>query len=104
MACSLCATAGYVVGSVAWMQVEIKDRDGNYVDPSALVFKLLKPDGTTITYTYNTNPQLEKKSQGIYIVEYKTEMAGLHSFRFESTGIGEGASEDYFDVARSNFI
>ena len=103
MACSFCATAGYVVGSVAWMKVEIKDRDGNYVDPGALVFKLLKPDGTLLSYTYNTNPQLERESLGIYIVEYKTEMAGLHSFRFESSGAGEGASEDFFEVARSSF-
>lgn len=103
MACSFCATAGYTVGSVAWMKVEIKDKDQNYVDPTTLVFKLLKPDGTMITYTYLTNPQLERESEGVYIVNYKVELAGLHSFRFESSGAGEGASEDTFKATRSVF-
>lgn len=103
MACSLCASLPYVVGAVPKMQLTVKDDASALIDPSTLVFKLMKPNGTTVTYTYGTSPQLVRKSQGIYYVNYKVDMAGAWTYRFESTGTGEGAVEDSFEVVQGVF-
>jgi hypothetical protein len=92
-----------VMGSVVRIQVEIKDDDGTYVDPSTLVFKLLAPSGALTTYTYPASIQLVNDSDGIYHVNYNVDEPGIWTYRFESTGPGEGASEDTFEVARSSF-
>ena len=103
MACKLCASATAVVGSVKQMKVEIKDENDALIDPGTLVFKLRAPDDTLTTYTYGPNPQLQRQETGVYFVNYKVDQAGIWAFRFETTGAGEGASEDSFEVARSSF-
>lgn len=103
MACKLCASQTLVVGSVVRIKLEVKDDSDALVDPSTLVFKLLKPDGSSVTYTYLTNLQLVRDSLGMFHVDYKTDQPGVWTYRFESTGAGEGAVEDDFEVTRSSF-
>lgn len=103
MACKLCASDMPTVGSVERIQVDIKDDDGTYVDPSTLVFKILSPSGVLTTYTYPASIQIVNDSDGIYHVNYKVDESGSWTYRWESTGPGEGAIEDTFQVARSSF-
>lgn len=103
MACSLCASLPYVIGAVPKMQLTVKDDAGALIDPSTLIFKLMKPNGTIVTYVYSTHPQLVRKSLGIYYVNYKVDAAGAWTYRFESTGAGEGAVEDSFEVIAGVF-
>lgn len=102
MACKLCASSIYTVGSVPRIRLEIRDDSGTLVTPGGLTFKLMNPAGVTVTYTL-VSPQLIEDATGVYYVDYKVDMAGWWMYRFEATGSGEGAVEDTFEVERSAF-
>ncbi len=76
---------------------------GTNVDPSAVTFKKKTPSGTTTTLTYGTDAALVKSAVGIYYVDVSATEAGDWSYRFASTGTGQGAGESQFRVRPTLF-
>lgn len=103
MACTCNTSLPYTLGEVVHMTLTVKNDSAQLIDPSALTFKLITPNGSMVTYVYLTNPQLVRDSLGTFHVDYKTTIAGVFQYRFESTGTGEGAAEGQFEVAPSSF-
>lgn len=65
--------------------VTCKDAAGVTADPSALVARIVKPDGTATTYTYGTDAELVKSGTGVYYVDVPLTQAGTWHVRFKST-------------------
>jgi len=103
MACTCNTATLYTMGDVVRMTLTVKSDLAALIDPSALTFRLIAPDGPLVTYVYLTNPQLVRDGLGTFHVDYKPTLAGVFLYRFESTGTGEGAAEGQFEVAPSNF-
>lgn len=79
------------------------DADGIAQDPTAVFFKYKTPAGTTITYTYGTDDELVKDSNGNYHVDLDLDEVGTWSYRFYSTGTGQAAAEGQFFVQQTEF-
>lgn len=95
-------TAIYLVGVELQLSCAITDQSGQPADPSALDFKIKLPDGTLVTYTYGTDPQLVRDTVGQYYVYFDCTEAGVHWYRFEATGTIVTAAEQSFLVQASN--
>jgi hypothetical protein len=71
--------------------------NGGLVDPNVVTLSLRMPDGTTPTITP------VREATGKYYFDYTTTLAGVHWFRWASTGSFAAASEGAFVVSRSQF-
>lgn len=74
---------------------------GTATDPSAVLFKIRKPDGTSTTYTYGAGVEIVKNSTGSYTVELDLSQSGDWLYRWESTGVVQTASEEQIYVKMS---
>lgn len=79
------------------------DVDDVATNPTALTFKLLRPDGTTQAYVAGTDAQLVHDSTGNYHVDWSAAQEGVHYYRFEGTGAAQAASEQSFVIRHSRF-
>ena len=64
----------------------IPTKDDPLADPSTLAFRLYLPDGSIINYTYGTDGQLVRESQGKYHVNYVIVQQGQHRYAWLPTG------------------
>jgi hypothetical protein len=76
---------------------------GVATDPTAVLFSIKNPAGTTTTYTYGTDAQLVKSTTGIYYVDVNVNAVGTWYYKFYSTGTGQSASEGLFFVPPTQF-
>lgn len=76
---------------------------GSNVNPAAVMFKVKKPSGTVVTYTYGTDAALVRDSTGVYHVDVDATEAGEWTYRFWSTGTGQAAAEGQFLVKLTLF-
>lgn len=90
--------ADYEKGDLVRCSAAFTDIDGNYVDPSKVLFRFKDPAGTTTTYTYGADAELVKDDTGRYHVDVDVDAEGVWFYRFESTGTGQAAGEDAFTV------
>jgi len=90
--------ADYEKGDLVRCSAAFTDADGNYLDPTAVLFRFKKPDGTTTTYTYGADAELVKDAVGRYHVDVDADAEGVWAYRFESTGTGQAAGEEAFTV------
>ena len=74
------------------------DIAGAVTDPTAVYFQVTNPAGTKVSYVYGTDAALVKSSSGIYYVDVDAASAGRWYYRFYSTGTGQAADEQLFDV------
>lgn len=93
----------YDVGDLIRCSGAFTDADSAVLDPTAVLFKFKNPAETTTTYTYGTDAELVKDSVGNYHVDIDTNAAGIWHYRFESTGTGQAAGENYYRARVSNF-
>lgn len=78
----------------------ITDDDDQAVDPATVTLEVLRPDGTTDTYT---TVQLSHDGTGRYSLVYAPAQAGRYAWRFTTTS-PTGATETlYFEVDESLF-
>ena len=57
--------------------------DGTTVhDPTVVKFSFQKPGGATVTYTYLTDVELVRDSEGVYHVDLNADTAGQWYYRF----------------------
>ena len=74
------------------------DSAGDATDPAAVFFQFTNPAGTQTEYEYGADAELVKSATGIYYVDVDVSSAGRWYYRFYSTGTGQAADEQLFDV------
>lgn len=89
----------YELGEVAQLQFAAYDTNNSPANATTCTLTVNRPDGTTDTFT-------PAGAGGVYTVNYLTQVAGLHSYRWLATGtpgpgVGVGAATDVFDVRQS---
>lgn len=94
-------TEAYDIGSVVRMAVNIQVESED-VDPDALTFHLLEPDGEETEYVYGTDAELARSDEGDFYVEWTVRVPGRHFWRFTGTGNAAGATSGEFWGRRQN--
>jgi hypothetical protein len=72
------------------------------VDPGTVRLRVIDPFGTETAYDY-TEGQVARTGVGAYRVDLTPNQPGEWRYRWESTGVGQGAEEGRFYVRRSPF-
>jgi len=104
MSCTCEATNTYDLGQDVTIYGEWKTTAGELVDPAGTVrCKVKKPDETITTYTYGVDAAVEKVQDGQYRMKVNGSQAGTWFYRWYSDGVGAGADENEFVIARSQF-
>lgn len=67
------------------------------IDPATVSLTILKPDGTSQSYTY-AGSTVAKDSTGNYHVDFAPTARGTYKYRWASTGTGASAKEGKFQV------
>ena len=92
----------YDVGDLVRIGGAWTDTDDDDIDPIVVTFKFTDPSRNTTSYTYITDPELNKESVGHYYVDISIDEAGTWYYRWESTGVvGQAAEENHFVVRES---
>ena len=92
----------YLLGNLIRCSADfINKATGAYVDPTTVVFKYKQSTGIVYTYTYGVDGELVKDSTGKYHVDLDASIKGRWYYRFESTGVGQAASDADFTVLPS---
>lgn len=82
------------VGDVAIMRAKFRDPESKEpVDPTAVVFRVRKPDGTGVENTNADNPEV-----GEYVARIPVDQSGEWWWRADGTGEVEGSGETHFRV------
>jgi uncharacterized protein YfaS (alpha-2-macroglobulin family) len=93
----------YDVGDLVRCAANFKNTLNVDIDPSTVTFKVKPPTGAIITYAYGVDSQLVKDSVGDYYVDVNANAEGTWHWRFFSTGTGQAAAEQTFEVQKSYF-
>lgn len=74
-------------------------------DPTGVIFRTKNPNGVVSSYTYGTDAEVIKVSQGNYRVDLALSLLGEYNYRWEGTGnTAPGVSEGRIKINRSNVI
>ena len=86
------ATPGRVyVKSTYRIVARYQDYSGTYLNPDSVSLLVTNPNGTTSTYVYGTDDEIERSATGIYNGDiYVSELSGRWFWRWEaSNGSGD---------------
>lgn len=75
---------------------------GVATDPSTVSLVIRRPDGVKTTLVYGTDAALERTGAGAFRCDYSPVVAGVHWYRFYSTGTAKAAEEESFTVKTAN--
>lgn len=90
------------IGDLARVTVAIKNASGAYTDPTTLAITVKQPNGAELQADLLTG--LVKTASGRYYFEFQITQAGVHYYRWVSTGAATGATEGEFEVNTSEFV
>jgi hypothetical protein len=93
----------YPRGGVAEIDLELTNVAGTLTDPTALVLRILPPDGTKEERTWPTGEGITKASTGKFSAIIDLDQAGEWEYRWEATGAVETASGGTLQVERDDF-
>jgi hypothetical protein len=97
----------YDYGAVVRVEITVKDPfsdpPNQPIDPTGISAMLKKPDGTVVNHSYGGGGSIIKTAVGIYRLEFVVDEEGEWLYRFETTGIGQGAVERKIIVNNSAF-
>lgn len=82
----------YLIGNIVRLSTHIKDEDGILADPTAVILRVKKPDGTIEDLT-PTNTAVGK-----YYYDYTPLKSGDYCYRFEGSGAIVVAVQGKFKV------
>lgn len=89
----------YDVGDEVKLDAIYRDSpDGTVQDPDDVTYSVEAPDGTVTHYVYETDDEVEKTSTGVYVCTIFPDASGTWYWRGFSTGTGQTAGEDRFEV------
>lgn len=93
----------YPGGAVMFL-IDVTDPEsGDHVDPAELTGMLRKPDGTQLTYVYDTDPEIERTGLGVFrFLIYLDHQGGVWNVRI-TTDDPRDAQEYTFTVRPSVF-
>jgi hypothetical protein len=94
----------YSAGQMVRCSVVFRDADGDPVDPSTVTFRVRKPDGTTTTYVYQTDPELVRTEMGSFSVDVLAALGGRYTYRFEGGGAVVASAERMFRVEAARAV
>lgn len=95
--------ADYDKGDVLRVTGVYANAAGTPIDPSVVKFSFKDPAGTITTYTYPTDVQLVRLSQGTFYADVHFTASGWWWCRHWSTGTGEASEERLYKVKQSAF-
>lgn len=72
-------------------------------DPTTVIFKVKRPNGTIDTHTYGVGSDVTRVSEGVFTLDIDCDQSGEFWYRAEGTGMVEDAFENYFVVNTSRF-
>ena len=94
----------YYIGVQISLNVEFGNcAAGTPVEPDAVKFRLMRPDGTERSYTYGTDTEVGTSSEGAFYCVVTPTMSGRHHFRWEATD-PIAVKEGDFIVQKSQFV
>ena len=82
----------------------VEDAAGVDTDPSVVKFTYRTPAGVVTTLTYGVEAALVKTATGQYYVDISADLPGVYTYRFWSTGNGQGASRGQFSVRKTELV
>jgi hypothetical protein len=84
----------YLKGQVIRCSAAFKDNSmGAYVDPAVVIFRELDPSHNAASHSYGVDPDVVKVSTGQYYYDLLLDEAGEWHYRWECSGIYQGAAE-----------
>lgn len=92
----------YDVGDVMRLRARFTS-GGMDVDPGTVVFKAMAPGGAVQTWTYGTEPEVERIAAGHYQLDLPLTASGTWHYRVEGIGAYQSADEQQFVVRESVF-
>jgi hypothetical protein len=92
-------------GTTIRIPVNFQNDASEDIDPDTVTFKLYSHfDGTTETFVFGTDAELQKNGTGNYYVDVTPELPGRYTYRWETTGTNQNlATEGVFVVQASPF-
>jgi hypothetical protein len=95
-------TATHDVGDLRHLAVLFTDINGTAADPTTITFRLVRPDGTVVSYAFVDVPAtIFKTGTGAYYVEYAIAVPGRHVYRWTGAGTIETAEQGEFYARRT---
>lgn len=91
------------IGDIVQVKAIFRNQAGDLTDPTTIRLKIRRPDKTTSTYTYLTDPEVQRESLGVFISNLDIDQAGVWVYRWEGEGPVKAAEEHAFDIRRSKF-
>ena len=73
-------------------------------DPTTVTFRTRNANRVVRSFTYLTDAEVVRSAVGQYRIDLQLDLPGEHWFRWESSGIAPGASEDRVKILRSQII
>ena len=73
---------------------------GAPIDPTGVNVSIREPGGTVTIYVYGTDSEVVKDSAGNYHIDVNANAPGRWYYRWWSTGTGQAADENWFQVMR----
>jgi hypothetical protein len=65
--------------------IQFRDQDDVLIDPTTLVFRTRSPCGIETTYTYGTDSEIERLSQGSFSMTLAPNEGGVWAYRWQTT-------------------
>ena len=94
--------ANYTQGDVVRVSVVFAASNGVFADPTTIVVRYKTPTGTTTAWTYGVNSEVVKDAVGKYRADISVTAGGIWNFRWEGTGVLQGAAQGTFEVTATN--
>ena len=93
----------YNLGDLARCTGTFANSAGTAIDPAAVFFETIAPDGVRTSYTYGTDAEVVKSSTGVYYVDVDCNQSGVWEYRMYGTGTGQAADNQSFFVKPTTF-
>lgn len=90
-------------GSLVRLTAAFTGLDGAAIDPATVAVRTRKPDLSFTTQTYGTDAAVIRDGAGLYHCDIDASLHGAWTYRWESTGDGQAATEGAFKVPESVF-
>jgi hypothetical protein len=92
----------YVIDSSFKLEAEFTNESG-VADPTTVIFKIKKPDGTITTYTYGVDAEVIRESLGVYYMIVTVDTPGNWWYKIMGTEALIAATEGSFVGLQSKF-
>lgn len=78
--------------------------DDTVMDPAVVKLSVKDPSENVETFVYGTDVEVVKSSTGVYYLDIDADEAGTWYYRWWSTGTGQAAEENSFEVRTAEAV